>query len=71
MELRHSVDKLVLTVSDDGRGFFPEREKGVGVLGMEERVMHLRGRFHIDSGLGEGTRIRAELPLVASVEVPA
>ena len=70
VELRHSVDNVVLSVSDDGQGFFPERGKGVGLLGMEERVMHLRGRFHIDSGLGEGTRIRVELPLVSKVEVP-
>jgi signal transduction histidine kinase len=71
VELRHSADKLVLSVRDDGQGFSTEREKGLGLLGMEERVTHLHGQFRVDSSPGEGTRIRVELPLVSqSVEVP-
>jgi signal transduction histidine kinase len=56
-------DNLLLTIQDDGQGFVPEREKGVGLLGMEERVKHLHGSFRIDSTRGSGTLIRVELPL--------
>ena len=31
-------DRLLLEIRDDGQGFVPELEKGVGLLGMEERV---------------------------------
>jgi len=54
---------LELRIEDDGQGFIPEREKGVGLLGMEERVIHLGGTFHLESRPGNGTRIHLELPL--------
>lgn len=53
---------LELRIEDDGQGFAPEHEKGVGLLGMEERVTHLGGTFQLDSGPGQGTRIYVELP---------
>ncbi len=54
---------LALTIQDDGQGFEPEREKGIGLLGMEERVVHLHGSFSLDSKPGCGTLIKVELPL--------
>lgn len=69
IELAHSANgnhdpgRLVLTIKDDGQGFTPEREKGLGLLGMEERVMHLHGQFRINSKIGEGASIYVELPL--------
>ena len=48
-------DGLSVTVQDDGIGFDPNQEKGMGVLGMEERVERLGGRFSIDSKPGSGT----------------
>jgi signal transduction histidine kinase len=63
IQLTRSAESLLLTIQDDGRGFTPEREKGVGLLGMEERVTHLGGSFHVDSTAGAGTSIRVELPL--------
>jgi signal transduction histidine kinase len=53
---------LHLVIEDDGQGFLPEREKGVGLLGMEERVRHLNGSFQLVSQPGRGTTIRVELP---------
>lgn len=58
-------ETLLLRIDDDGKGFAPEREKGLGLLGMEERVMHLHGQFRISSAVGKGTSIRVELPVVA------
>ena len=66
IRLNQSGDALLLTIQDDGRGFAPEHEKGLGLLGMEERVRHLQGCFRIESTLGVGTSIRIELPLAGS-----
>jgi signal transduction histidine kinase len=49
-------------VSDDGTGFDPRRTRGMGLLGMEERVKRLGGTIEVDSKPGSGTTIRAELP---------
>ncbi len=63
IRLEQSHDDLILDIQDDGSGFAPERDRGLGLLGMEERVMHLHGSFHIESTPGAGTSIRVELPL--------
>jgi signal transduction histidine kinase len=52
-----------LRVEDDGRGFTPGRTRGLGLLGMEERVRQLDGRLRVTSAPGHGTTIIAELPL--------
>jgi signal transduction histidine kinase len=71
VELKQTGDSLALTIQDDGRGFAPEREKGLGLLGMEERVAHLNGRLTVRSVLGKGASIRVDLPLAAAPrEVP-
>lgn len=71
MEVRVVVqrdgDGLSVIVQDDGVGFDPEREKGMGLLGMEERVTHLSGRFATESKPGEGTVLRVHIPLPAEM----
>jgi signal transduction histidine kinase len=59
--------RIVVEVRDDGRGFDPKHTRGLGILGMEERVRRLGGRLTIDSQPGRGVTVRAELPL----ETPA
>jgi signal transduction histidine kinase len=54
---------LQLTIADDGRGFNPERQKGLGLLGMEERASTLGGTFTVDSRPGRGTVLSVALPL--------
>ena len=56
-------DGLSVTVQDDGIGFEPGREKGLGILGMEERVERLGGRFSIESKPGNGTVLWIHFPL--------
>lgn len=63
--LSHDAEHLVLTIQDDGQGFVPERDKGLGLLGIQERVTHLHGTFSVESNTGEGTLVRVELPLAA------
>jgi len=57
--------KIVLTVEDDGRGFDTRRVRGLGLVGMEERVNHLGGVFHVRSRPGAGTKIAVELPIAS------
>ena len=63
VHLRTERTRLFLSVQDDGSGFDAAREKGLGLLGMEERVSHLGGRFQVDSAPGRGTMLSLELPL--------
>jgi signal transduction histidine kinase len=53
-----------LEVADDGVGFEPALRGGggFGLPGMRERVERLGGSLRIESALGTGTRVRAEVP---------
>jgi signal transduction histidine kinase len=57
--------RIVLTVEDDGHGFDARRVRGLGLVGMEERVNHLGGAFAVKSAPGSGTRVEVELPLAS------
>ena len=63
-------EKVQLEVRDWGEGFDPERARDgagagerVGVAGMRERVVLLGGVLEVLSGYGEGTTIRATIPV--------
>jgi signal transduction histidine kinase len=58
-------ESLWLSVEDDGRGFDPSQETGLGILGMKERVMRLAGTLDVKSRPGGGTTISFQLPLPA------
>ena len=47
--------RVRFSVRDDGDGFDPRVVRGLGLLGMEERVRRLGGRLAIDSHPGRGT----------------
>jgi signal transduction histidine kinase len=55
--------RIAVEIGDDGRGFQPGRARGLGILGMEERVKRLGGTLTVDSAPGRGAAIKAELPL--------
>jgi len=65
VELNQTSDAIRVKITDDGSGFDPKRTRGMGLLGMEERVKRLGGTIEIESRPGAGTSIRAELPLTA------
>jgi signal transduction histidine kinase len=56
--------RLQLEVADDGVGG-ADPAKGTGLLGLADRVEVLGGALHVHSPAGEGTRIRAHLPLAS------
>jgi signal transduction histidine kinase len=62
VRVKHSQQGIQLRVADDGRGFDPARTRGMGLLGMEERMKRLGGTFHLESQPGKSTTITAELP---------
>ncbi len=60
---RRSPSQVLITVQDDGRGFAPATgdhqpgHGGFGLLGMQERVTLLGGRFDVRSAPGQGTTV--------------
>jgi NarL family two-component system sensor histidine kinase YdfH len=57
---------IELEIKDDGQGFDPEVETGeghYGLLGMQERAQLVGGILEIESGTGQGTRIRLIVPI--------
>lgn len=56
-------DTLTLAVSDDGCGFLPADATGLGLVIMRERAQLLGGRLQIDTAPGQGTTVRAQLPM--------
>ncbi len=61
---------VVATVVDDGRGFdlataidVAPTGRGLGLLGMRERLALVGGDLEIDAPLDRGTRVRARVPL--------
>jgi len=61
--VEQSTKGITVRVIDDGRGFDPNRARGLGILGMEERVKRLAGTFRVESKPGQGVTVTAELPL--------
>jgi signal transduction histidine kinase len=60
--VKQGPDGVSVLIQDDGHGFRPETERGLGLVGIEERVTHLGGTFRIDSHLGRGTLLAITLP---------
>jgi len=61
--------EIAIEVEDDGKGFDMQKtrrqgtSRGVGLMGMQERVELLGGEIHIESKRGSGTRIAVSVPL--------
>jgi signal transduction histidine kinase len=66
--VRQEPDHLFVTIEDDGKGFDPKRGRGMGLVGMQERVSQLGGDLSVESDPTRGTKLRIGLPLP---QVPA
>jgi signal transduction histidine kinase len=64
--VRQSSTGITVRITDDGVGFDAHRTRGLGLLGMEERVKRLSGTLKVHSKPGEGVTVAAELPIAAS-----
>ena len=65
---------VVLTVTDDGRGFdqsVPARATALGLRGLRERAAALGGRVKVTSAPGQGTKVEASFPMAREGQEPA
>jgi signal transduction histidine kinase len=67
--VRQDDQSLFLSVEDDGCGFDPGRTRGLGMLGMEERVRQLGGQFELQSAPGKGATLRVSLPMQVAAAI--
>ena len=66
IELYPENDRLVMKITDNGVGIYPETRKSsnsFGLVGVEERIHALNGEFIITSAPGEGTTLTIYIPL--------
>jgi signal transduction histidine kinase len=63
IRVEQKFDRLMLVIQDDGQGFDVRQMKGVGLLGIQERVARLGGIASVHSKPGDGTILSIELPL--------
>ncbi len=64
--VKQGTREVSVLVQDDGRGFRPEVTRGLGLVGIEERVATLGGTFRVESHLGRGTLLAIALPLTVA-----
>jgi signal transduction histidine kinase len=66
--LQRLTNTILITIEDDGIGFDPDDTpsasgpRGLGLVGIRERVAQLHGTVRVESASGKGTRITVELP---------
>jgi signal transduction histidine kinase/ligand-binding sensor domain-containing protein len=72
IDLTFEDDRILLRISDDGRGFVPDDHEAapdtghhLGLLTMRERAARVRGRIEIISSPGRGTTIETSVPVMA------
>jgi len=61
-------DTVAATVDDDGTGFDAERVRpeALGLTGMRERLALVGGTLEIETSLGRGTTVAAQVPLATA-----
>jgi PAS domain S-box-containing protein len=64
VQVTHDNGLVVIQVSDDGAGG-ADPARGSGLRGLSDRVASLDGTLVVESPVGRGTRVRAEIPVVA------
>ena len=66
-------DQARITIADDGQGFDArsrvQRDTGLGLVSMSERARIMGGTVSILSGLNQGTRVQATIPMHVQVDV--
>lgn len=65
-------DDVFLSIADKGAGFDPgwaADHKGLGIVGIRERVRLVNGTVSIDSQPGRGTRVEVRVPLTKRMDL--
>jgi signal transduction histidine kinase len=74
VSLRGTPDEVRLDITDDGCGFdvtSAPRNHGLGLVSMHERLNLVNGEIAVESGAGNGTRVRIRAPLRRELTVCA
>jgi PAS domain S-box-containing protein len=68
VRMSHDAEAIHLQVVDDGVGFDPSavRPGSLGLRSMRERAESVGGQWALESAPGQGTRLRAHIPLNAT-----
>ena len=65
-ERQNGLDTIICSVKDNGIGLKPGANRGLGLLGMQERIHALGGSFEINSRAGIGTELLFSIPRLDS-----
>jgi signal transduction histidine kinase len=68
ISLQYEQNTLELLITDDGLGIDATRARGVGLLGIEERVRELHGEFNVQTRQPSGTELHVMLPVTIPIE---
>jgi signal transduction histidine kinase len=69
IRLGSADDRYVVRIEDDGKGFLLSNEvRGIGLIGIEERVAEMQGVLELNSTPGAGTKIFISIPLPGTPE---
>jgi signal transduction histidine kinase len=66
IQLNQTASNLNVLIEDNGNGFDPDTAKakgGMGLRNIELRINKINGKYHIDSGKGNGTTTIIDIPL--------
>ncbi len=63
IRVQQAGSRITLSIQDNGQGFDTAQVKGLGLLGIQERVNHLGGICRVHSEPLHGTLLAIELPL--------
>lgn len=64
VSVQYEAGRIEVIVADDGIGVDPDRPRGMGLLGIEERARELSGGLDVSAGDNGGTRLSVTLPIV-------
>jgi signal transduction histidine kinase len=70
VEIKRMAGSLQISIEDDGRGFDQAAQtgppaRGLGLVGVRERVTRLGGTLRLETRPGRGTRLFVDLPVPA------
>jgi signal transduction histidine kinase len=66
LTLEEMTGRIELNMTDDGKGFNPEkvRKKGLGLSNIRSRADLFGGKVTIQSAPGHGCKLRVQVPVV-------
>lgn len=73
VHIKQTQDINTVIVEDNGKGFDVDdllirhgKKNGIGIIGIQERVLLVKGNLYIESGTGHGTKMTLEIPFHSS-----